>query len=173
MDENLLDDESEEGYSGESIYIIQYPKEILSVSYGILISIEELNRNDFTHSCSTEKGSSGSPILNSKNNKLVGIHKKSGGASNCNIGVFLKDSIKEFIKKECKLIDELNKKYNLNIKSSRITELDLPKVKIGNEGLELISKIEFMELKKLILEKNDISNIEALKDLKCCLVSYS
>ena len=40
-------------------------------------------------------GSSGSPILNLKNNKLIGIHKQ--GALNYNIATFLNGPIKEFI----------------------------------------------------------------------------
>ena len=165
FDENVLNDGSIEEYKGESIYIIHYPKEILSVSYGILDDIE-INGNDFRHFCSTEDGSSGSPILNVKNNKLIGIHKETIRTYEFNTGVFLNNAIKEFVSKECNVLDGLNKKYNINIKSTRIKELDLPKVKIGNEGFEFICKIEFSELKKINLEKNDISNIDALKDLK-------
>ena len=50
------------------------------------------------HFCSTEYGSSGSPIFDSSNNKIIGIHKKRSG-KNYNIGAFLSDSIKEFINK--------------------------------------------------------------------------
>ena len=60
-------------YENNSLYVLQYPNmDKASVSYGILNSIQDYNIN---HTCSTEKGSSGSPILNLSNNKLIGIHK--------------------------------------------------------------------------------------------------
>ena len=34
-----------------------------------------INKYNIIHTCSTDDGSSGSPILNLKNNKVVGIHK--------------------------------------------------------------------------------------------------
>ena len=63
LDENkvLID------YCGSSIYAIQYPSynEIQkpAVSYGILKKRLDNNNYDFIHYCSTEYGSSGSPIL--------------------------------------------------------------------------------------------------------------
>ena len=62
-------------YIDDTIYIIQYPEGKLSVSYGILNSIYEDEKYNFNHLCSTKGGSSGSPILNI-NNKIIGIHKK-------------------------------------------------------------------------------------------------
>ena len=63
------------GYINETIYIIQYPENKLSVSYGILDKIYEDKIYNFNHKCSTKGGSSGSPILNI-NNKIIGIHKE-------------------------------------------------------------------------------------------------
>ena len=51
-------------YLDETMYIIQYPKGKLSVSYGILNNIYEDEGYNFNHKCETEPGSSGSPILN-------------------------------------------------------------------------------------------------------------
>ena len=81
-------------YEDKTIYIIQYPRGQLSVSYGILAKITVDN---IYHKCSTENGSSGSPIL-ALNNKIIGIHKKGGYNNNYNIGTFLNFPIKEFIK---------------------------------------------------------------------------
>ena len=56
-----------------SIYIIQYPSgKKAGVSYGIINNIDKFN---IQHYCCTESGSSGSPILNISNNKIIGIHK--------------------------------------------------------------------------------------------------
>ena len=62
-------------YINETIYIIQYPENKLSVSYGILDKIYEDKIYNFNHKCSSRGGSSGSPILNI-NNKIIGIHKE-------------------------------------------------------------------------------------------------
>ena len=49
------------------------------------------------HLCSTDNGSSGSPILNAKTNKLIGIHKGSSNNYNFNKGTLLFYPFKEFI----------------------------------------------------------------------------
>ena len=49
------------------------------------------------HSCSTNLGSSGSPILNLSNFKIIGVHKR-GTLFNLNEGTFIKFVIKEFNK---------------------------------------------------------------------------
>jgi len=97
LDDDILENISNIPYINESIYIIQYEgeKEEASVSYGILQNIDEEEKYAFEHLCSTKKGSSGSPILNIKNNKIIGIHK--GSHKNNNIGTFINYPIKEFI----------------------------------------------------------------------------
>ena len=50
-------------YIDKTIYLIQYPKGELSVSYGVLDNIFEDKKYNFNHICNTELGSSGSPIL--------------------------------------------------------------------------------------------------------------
>lgn len=86
----------------ESIYIPQYPKygneQKASVSYGILRDIQS---HELFHFCSTEVGSSGSPILNISNNKVIGMHKASC-KFNYNKGTFLKEPINEFINTKIK-----------------------------------------------------------------------
>ena len=82
-------------YQDETLYVIQYPEGKLSVSYGLLNNIYEDKKYNFIHSCSTKRGSSGSPILNI-NNKIIGIHKE-GTDKKFNIGTFLNYPIKDFI----------------------------------------------------------------------------
>ena len=50
-------------YINETVHIIQYPENKLSVSYGVLNDIYENKKYNFNHKCSTRGGSSGSPIL--------------------------------------------------------------------------------------------------------------
>ena len=75
-------------YINKTIYIIQYPENNLSVSYGILDKIYEDKEYNFNHKCSTKFGSSGSPILNI-NNKIIGIHKEGNDKKQYNKATFL------------------------------------------------------------------------------------
>ena len=65
LDDNIINELNGE-YVDETIYIIQYPENKLSVSYGILENIYMDKKYNFNHKCSTKGGSSGSPILNIK-----------------------------------------------------------------------------------------------------------
>ena len=63
-------------YIKETIYIIEYEgnEKAVSVSYGIIKGIDIKNKYTFEHISCTEKGSSGSPILNMKTNKVIYKH---------------------------------------------------------------------------------------------------
>ena len=113
IDDNIIQNKSNI-YVKESIYTIQYEgdREEVSVSYGIIKGIDELDNYTFKHLCSTNKGSSGSPILNVNNNKIIGIHKES--SSNDNRGTFLNYAIKDFINKNNKINNDIKEINNLN-----------------------------------------------------------
>ena len=171
LDDNIINDiinnnNKNKNYMDKTIYIIQYPKGELSVSYGILDQIYEDKKYNFNHKCSTEGGSSGSPILNI-NNKLIGIHKE-GYNNKYNKGTFLNYPIKEYIQLYCKnnLLQDFNTKYKLNITDTNITKLNLIECGIGDEGLKDLCKIEFKELKKLFLYHSNISDIKVLEKVK-------
>ena len=68
------------------IYIKLFKKWKIKVSYGIIK--EKKNEFKFSHLCCIEKGSSSRPILNLKNNKIIGIFK--GGSK-------VEDYIKVFL----------------------------------------------------------------------------
>ena len=89
-------------YENKSIYILNYRERIL-VSYGILSEINE--ENGINHKCNTEKGSSGSPILSLKNNKLIGIHYRSSNKYEFNKGTLIIYPIIEF--------NKMNKNINI------------------------------------------------------------
>ena len=106
LDDNIINDiienknENKE-YIDKTIYIIQYPEGELSVSYDVLGNIYTDKKFEFNHKCSTRGGSSGSPILNIKNNKIIGIHKaRTNNFNTNNKGTFLSFPIKEFIQRE-------------------------------------------------------------------------
>ena len=64
------------------LYILHYPLgNKTSVSYGLSLDI---NDYEIKHLCSIEHGSSGSPILNLSNNKVIRFHKKGSKIYNFN-----------------------------------------------------------------------------------------
>jgi len=75
-------------YTDESIYTLHYPKgENIVVSFGL---IKGINDNKISHSCFTEDGSSGAPILTLKDFKVVGIHYGFIKGFYINKGTFIK-----------------------------------------------------------------------------------
>ena len=74
IDQNIMKKDKNIIYKNNSIYILQYPGgKILGVSYAILKGIYEDKKYNFNHVCSTEEGSSGSPIINLIIISLIGI----------------------------------------------------------------------------------------------------
>ena len=82
----------------KSIYIIHYPfgKES-SLSIGL---IDKIKDEDITHKCATESVSSGAPIINLNNFKVIGINIGADKVLSLNIGLLLKESINNFNKNE-------------------------------------------------------------------------
>ena len=115
-----------------------------------------------------KRRSSGSPILNIKNNKIIGIHKEGSSNKQYNIGLFINEPIKEFIElyKNQLLIQKFNQRFNVNVRDNEISELDLINKNIGDEGLKNLCKINFNKLEILNLSGNNISDINILKIAK-------
>lgn len=77
IDPNVFNDNFIEIYKNANIYVLQYPLgKQPSYSSGKLIGNKNKN---IQHSCSTELGSSGSPILNLLTYKVIGVHKRYNG----------------------------------------------------------------------------------------------
>ena len=96
IDEDIFEDNSENYYEKDSIYILHYANaEEAKVSFGK--GIKKVDNYDIKHLCHTEPGSSGGPILSRMTNKVIGIHKGSIGRGKCdyNIGTFLKYPLNE------------------------------------------------------------------------------
>ena len=155
IDERIYLDDSEVIFKQKSIYIIQYPeKQGASVSYGILKKIEDFT-NNIEHYCSTNKGSSGAPILFSENNKVIGVHKGHSEKYEYNKGTFLINAINEFfenkLKKTC-IKFEKNKEPEINknpILFSSVLPLD-KNTDIGENKIEITLKIEKNDVNKEI-----------------------
>ena len=102
----------EKEYRKKSVYILHYPNgEDIKVSYGLLNGI--INNKDINHYCNTQKGSSGSPIISLKNNKVIGIHRGSPKNEKLqfNIGIFIKEVLK-ILYKDISSKNEINKINN-------------------------------------------------------------
>ena len=103
------------------IYILQYPEGKPSYSCGFVK--DSSNDQDIIYSCSTSAGSSGAPILNLINNKVIGVHK--GSESSLNIGTSMKY-----------IVDSFRKTYNIN------------KSKLNMEVKDKESKIKYFDNKE-------------------------
>ena len=127
-----------EKYNKKLAYVLQYPggKES-QVSYGKL-NVVMNNQDNFyiRHKCSTEIGSSGSPIILLSNSKVIGVHLF-GGENNYNEGFFIFEAI-DLFKNEYK--KKYAKKFTNCKKISK--QKNLKKGKINNNTNINNSKIQ-------------------------------
>jgi hypothetical protein len=94
VDDNIYKDDLNEKYQNESVYIIHYENgNTAKHSLGIITNIFD-DKIKINHNCSTEEGSSGSPIINLENYGVIGIHR--GFFNKINQGILLKIPIEEF-----------------------------------------------------------------------------
>jgi len=143
----------------KSIYVPQYLKNNCNeykpaVSYGIIKEI----KNDYKiiHLCNTDKGSSGSPILNLANNKIIGIHSEGYKNYNFNLGTLLKYPIEEYLNNI-----NLIKRQKHNTKEDSRCYYEINK-KIFEDDFfdyfEVIEKETGMKKAIKLLDKNKINN---------------
>ena len=130
-------------YSGSSIYIISYPKgKNLELSYGL---ITDIKNEKIKHQCSTENGSSGSPILLLNNNKVIGIHKGGYHDKELNGGVFINFFINEINKNDDLKINPTN--FNENVENQIESKDNLIKEKYEKENPLEINENKYNEKK--------------------------
>ena len=77
------------------VYMVHYPLSMrVCKSIG---SIRIIDKNyNIKHTCSTQEGSSGGPIINLNTFKLIGVHKGKSKNQDINLGTFIKGPIEEF-----------------------------------------------------------------------------
>ena len=130
LDESIIDslrlsDKDIEGYlkniySNKSIYVLNYPEgKNVVVSYGGPPKIME---NEIQHKCIIKGGSSGSPILLLKSNKVIGIHYGANSSFSFNKGTLLLYAItdfnnkfnktEKFTSKNMNILNRIAKEYN-------------------------------------------------------------
>ncbi len=94
--------------------MLHYPHcEKVIYSIGVIKSFEDDNYN-FNHSCLSESSSSGGPLLNFSNYKVIGINKGGKKTENMNVGTLIKAQIDEFNKKEKNTGDDYKEKKEIN-----------------------------------------------------------
>ena len=113
-----------------------------------------MNNNEINHKCCTEKGSSGSPILNLSNNKVIGIHKSHSINHNFNVGSLLKYPILNFINKNnsIKILKQTNsipKNYNnkINLRKKLNNGIDIPLIGLGTSRIQNIPNVVYNSIK--------------------------
>ena len=164
FDEHLFQNNSEYAYENSSIYILHYPGNEVRASYGYGISIkdEKKNKYDIKHKCNTSNGSSGSPILNLRTNKVIGIHKafinindKDTKEDCYNMGTLLKYPLLDL--KENNLKNAVKKPKPINhYNSSLFVKNPTPVIKLPTKNTE--NKNEIKELINPHKESNDQRN---------------
>ena len=121
LDENIFQKNPDNIYKDNDIYILhfEFGKEE-KFSNGVIAGFDKIliNNTKILYKCSTQPGSSGGPVINSKNYKVIGIHQGFDHNKGLNRGLFIGDAITKF-KKWCKnkLINnnEDNNDYNNNV----------------------------------------------------------
>ena len=149
LDNQIFDEKANEIFRNSQIYLLHYPKGIeMEISPGIIRNISENKRTIF-HLCDTSGGSSGGPIINKDNFKVIGIHKGAAEkGKNYNMGTLLKEPI-EKIKEEIR--KNINNKDNNN-DDNKTYHNKYTKEKENNANNKNVNK-------ELILNINDIDEI--------------
>ena len=97
IDDEIFEENYENLIVKKSVYLLHYPHGNLSeYSSGIMKGFFLDEKFSFRHSCQTQNGSSGSPVINLINHKVIGIHKGYKENLKYNIGTVLKDPINDF-----------------------------------------------------------------------------
>ena len=123
-------------YKNESIYLLNYLRsEQIYASYGLLENVE---LDEINHKCISDKGSSGSPILLLKSNKVIGVHN----------GNFLSDSKFNFGKL---LVKPLIEFQNIQNASNNILAI--------TQGNSIIINHLTNNISKKVNKSMDLSNI--------------
>ena len=106
IDEDIFEENNKNIYNKKHVYLLHYPHGNFSeYSSGIMKGFLLDQNYTFRHSCKTEKGSSGGPIINLLNHKVIGIHKGYKEKQKFNLGTILKEPINDFYSKREEIFD--------------------------------------------------------------------
>lgn len=97
IDEDIFkDDDLNKLFENKSVYILHYPKGKEPEHSIDTIKGISIDKNQINHYCATDNGSSGAPIMNLKNFKVIGMHIGKNKDNKINIGILLKSPINNY-----------------------------------------------------------------------------
>ena len=149
-------------FYNKPIYTIHYPyKNDFLISYGILKELD-LNNNIINHTCSTNNGSSGAPLLLLESLKVIGIHTGSSYRFSFNLGIFIKNVISEFFKITQKKDLSINEKKNniYKIKSGLAKKYEISNKNINQLHLSNSSKNKNIKNNKKYIDVQKDKDVE-------------
>ena len=151
IDEKFFLKNPNDFYKDLSIYLMHYPNgKKVELSDGKIQGMYEDNFT-FEHSCTTQRGSSGGPIINLLNHKVLGLHKGYKKLKTYNLGTLLSIPIQKF-----------NEKYNKNIINKNIGDNQIKINDLNNNHL-----IDDLNLINNNIENNvKINNNENMNKMK-------
>jgi len=172
LDENIFEKHPE--YNYKDIYILHYEfgKEA-KYSPGIITSFDKalIYNTKLYYNCSTQPGSSGGPILNSKNYKIIGVHKGFDPNKMLNKGIYIKDAIIKFQKwyekkvKNNVYINNGEDNYNILNQINKEEQLYYSNNNFNNNMLNNINfKNEFNNMNNLNNNNNQINNFNNINN---------
>ena len=176
LDENYTigEENLNDKYGNESVYSLHYPKgENIVASFGL---IKQINNKKIKHSCCTEDGSSGAPILTLKDFKVVGIHYGFKNGFNVNEGTFIKSVILELDKyKNNSILQNDNNRFSkLKINDNLFkNNMNSNFINNANEQEKIIFKNEYSQsILPFPKEKCERYNIifEDFSNFKTCII---
>ena len=154
IDGRIFKENPDEIFRNMEIFLLHYPKgNRMEYSIGLIKNLIDFN---IRHTCDSSGGSSGSPIINSINFQVIGIHKGGAeGTKNYNLGTLLKEALQDFNKTN-------EKEQNDNSIQNNTIE-NIKKVKSENVQIGKISSnqnIEKVNIRNIHKEDDKIKRIE-------------
>jgi len=172
LDENIFEKHPE--YNYKDIYILHYEfGKDAKYSPGIITSFDKalIYNTKLYYNCSTQPGSSGGPILNSKNYKIIGVHKGFDPNKMLNKGIYIKDAIIKFQKwyekkvKNNVYINNDEDNYNILNQINKEEQLYYSNNNFNNNMLNNINfKNEFNNMNNLNNNNNQNNNFNNINN---------
>ena len=153
IDENIFKLNQYDDFKKQSIYLLFYHGEASKNSMGKIKYIDKKDNYNIYHTCITFQGSSGCPIINLDNNRVIGIHKGSHKVKDLNLGTIIKQPIKQFYEE-----NQNNKNNNYIISVIEIKEEDI------NKDIRIINSFEQSKLKVFGEQHVESNNEKEIKD---------
>ena len=141
-------------YTNQDVFILQHPNsDSAHVAVGKIIEIDENKEYEFKHTASTDRGSSGSPIILYYNERVVGVHKAAikSNNENANLGTFIGEIINEV---KNLIEEEEKKKEKIDILDYENEEVDLNEPNLFRYNINGVEK--GTKYDSIVVKHNDV-----------------